>query len=54
MHSICGGGIVVSYVMEVLLVACSYQSAGLSHISIFTCIVFKVVDSTGVGIVGLL
>jgi hypothetical protein len=53
-HSRCRDGIVVSYVTDVLVVTCGYWSAGLSHIDVFTRVAFKLVNSTGVGIVRLL
>jgi len=53
-HGICGDRIVVSYITEVLLVACGYRSARLSRIGVFACIAFKLVDSAGVVIVRLL
>jgi len=53
-NSICGDGIVVCYVTEMLLVVCDYRSAPLSHMGIFARVAFKMVDSTGVGIVRLL
>jgi hypothetical protein len=53
-HGVGRGGIVVFYVADVFFVAYCYWSSGLSDICVIACITFKLVDSTGIGIVRFL
>ena len=52
--SICNGGIVIFYIVEVLLILCGYRSSGLCYVGIFAHVAFKLIYSTGVGIIRFL